>query len=408
MTQPPGLRFVAAASTDIGTVRTTNEDAALVAPHLLALADGMGGHAAGEVASAVTVASLTDVALAQDTDDADADALRAALARARGALRAMSAVDPELAGMGTTVVAVLATPSGPVLAHVGDSRIYRLRGGVLAQLTQDHTHVQRLVDAGRLEPHEVRTHPFRSVILRSLDDSSDDLPDIEATDAVAPGDRLLLCSDGLSDYVDHEVIAEALDGGTCEDAADRLVAAALAAATRDNVTVVVADVMEAPTPGAETQAAAEEAPAEAGWTTTPREVGANLASLTVSEPVRAAMEVALGMRGQMPPTQPENALAHEVALEDDGELEDVPIDVDPTVHEQGLDGENDGVGEGRPDEAHDTNEASELNQASDDVVPSPLENEDAQARVSASDLVWIALVLAAFVAAWVLVALTGE
>lgn len=233
------LSFRAAGATDLGTVRTNNEDAALMSASLVAIADGMGGHAAGEVAAAVVVGHLTTLAAGDGA--ITADALRHALERARGELRALSAADQSMAGMGTTLVALALTPDGVVLAHVGDSRLYRLRDGGLEQLTTDHTHVQRLVDAGRLDPDAVREHPFRSVILRSLDDTSDDLPDVERTEAIAAGDRLLLCSDGLSDYVPNDKIHGELAHGTPQEAADRLVRLALDEATRDNVTVVVVD-----------------------------------------------------------------------------------------------------------------------------------------------------------------------
>lgn len=277
------LSFRAAGATDLGTVRTNNEDAALLSERLVALADGMGGHAAGEVASAVVVDRLTTLvapaagdpagpADEDGTSDAGAltrEALTDALTRAKGELRALSAVDPSMTGMGTTLVALALTPEGVVLAHVGDSRLYRLRDGDLEQLTVDHTHVQRLVDAGRLAPEAVREHPFRSVILRSLDDTSDDLPDVSVTDAVAAGDRLLLCSDGLSDYVTDDAILGALAEGSPQEAADRLVALALDHATRDNVTVVVVD---AATGGAD-DAGDAEPDAEVGGVDEPGEVG---------------------------------------------------------------------------------------------------------------------------------------
>ena len=230
--------FTYAARTDVGTVRTNNEDAAFASPSLLVLADGMGGHAAGEVASAVVLHALVPLETAPIVAQGVLDATH----HARDALRAMSQADPDMDGMGTTLVALGVSEDGICLAHVGDSRIYRLRGGVLDQITVDHTHVQRLVDSGRLDPREVRTHPYRSVILRSIDDTSDDLPDVALTQAIEPGDRVLLCSDGLSDYLPLEILHRELAVGQPDEAADALIQAALAAGTRDNVTVVVADV----------------------------------------------------------------------------------------------------------------------------------------------------------------------
>ncbi|GMA32815.1 PP2C family protein-serine/threonine phosphatase [Litorihabitans aurantiacus] len=232
--------FSFAALTDVGTVRTNNEDSALASCELLALADGMGGHAAGEVASAVVMHALSR--LLAPGADVTPDAVTAATREARDALRGMSGADAEMEGMGTTLVGLGVGPEGVVLMHVGDSRLYRVRRGEVAQITTDHTHVQRLVDSGRLAPGDVRHHPYRSVILRSIDDTSDDLPDVTVTSDVVAGDRVMLCSDGLSDYVDHEAIVAGLLAGSPLDAARRLMRDALDAGTRDNVTVIVADV----------------------------------------------------------------------------------------------------------------------------------------------------------------------
>lgn len=234
------LSFRAAGATDLGTVRTNNEDAALLSERLVALADGMGGHAAGEVASAVVMRALTELAR---SGRLAAVTLTDAVQHARDTLRAMSHADPEMSGMGTTLVALADTPAGIKLVHIGDSRIYRLRDGVLTQLTTDHTHVQRLVETGRLSPDQVRNHPFRSVILRSIDDTGDDLPDVGRTAEVAVGDRILLCSDGLSDYVTEEAFAPVLATGDVHEAAEGLVALALEVGTRDNVTAIVLDVV---------------------------------------------------------------------------------------------------------------------------------------------------------------------
>lgn len=263
--------FTYAARTDVGTVRTNNEDAAFASPSLLVLADGMGGHAAGEVASAVVLHALVPLETAPIATQGVLDATQ----HARDALRAMSQADPDMDGMGTTLVALGVSEEGICLAHVGDSRIYRLRGGVLDQITVDHTHVQRLVDSGRLDPREIRTHPYRSVILRSIDDTSDDLPDVAITAAIEPGDRVLLCSDGLSDYLPLEVLHSELAVGQPDEAANALIQAALAAGTRDNVTVVVADVQ-----GPDTTRVS--APVT-------ERVGARLADAVLSGPARAAL-----------------------------------------------------------------------------------------------------------------------
>lgn len=335
------LSFRAAGATDLGTVRTNNEDAALMSARLVALADGMGGHAAGEVASAVVIDRLTPLAhtAGDGPGTLSLENLTEALGRARATLRALSAADPSMMGMGTTLVALALAPEGVLLAHVGDSRIYRLRDGTLDLLTTDHTHVQRLVEAGRLDPAAVRQHPFRSIILRSLDDTSDDLPDVAPTDAIAPGDRLLLCSDGLSDYVTDDAIAQGLAHGTPQEAADRLIDLALGQATRDNVTVVVVDAETAP---AETIAVVDTADDDGDGTTQaastapvpapPHALGATLASADLSasarEIVAAFATGTTGTASEQAADHPEKA-GEDVADPDDPDRPEGPGPDDP-------------------------------------------------------------------------------
>ncbi|MFV0427089.1 MAG: protein phosphatase 2C domain-containing protein [Beutenbergiaceae bacterium] len=234
------VSFRCAVRSDLGTVRTNNEDSALAGSHILVLADGMGGHAAGEVAS--TVASRMFAAI--DDGDADVPAQLTQAGRAtRAALAQMSAADPFLDSMGTTLLTVVSHAEGVTVGHIGDSRVYALRGSELFQVTTDHTHVQQLVDTGQLTAEQARTHPYRSMLLRSLDDQSNG-PDVDIIELeLEPGDRLLLCSDGLSDYVLPAELGQALSTEDRDAAADELVQAALQAGTRDNVTVVVADVV---------------------------------------------------------------------------------------------------------------------------------------------------------------------
>lgn len=233
--------FRSAAATHLGTVRDNNEDSALTSGRVLALADGMGGHAAGEVASSVVTWSIA--AVAEAPDDVP-EQFAVATARAQTALQAMSDAVFEMEGMGTTLVALgIDADDSVVMAHIGDSRVYRWRAGVLSQVTVDHTHVQRLVDTGQIAPEEAHSHPYRSVILRSLDDQSMDQPDVSLPD-LAVGDRVLLCSDGLSDYVHDDVIAAQVGAGSVDDAAQALVRVALTSRTRDNVTVVVSDIVD--------------------------------------------------------------------------------------------------------------------------------------------------------------------
>ncbi|UFU06380.1 PP2C family protein-serine/threonine phosphatase [Ruania halotolerans] len=235
------VRFRYALSTDLGTVRTNNEDSAFGSDRLLLLADGMGGHAAGEVASATAMrvfAGLTTQLVAGVTA---ADAILDAGRRTRRALHSMSEADPMLESMGTTLLAAACDGDGVTVGHIGDSRVYALREESLYQVTTDHTHVQRLVETGQLTPERARTHPYRSMLVKSLDDQPGGA-DLDIIDVqLQVGDRLLLCSDGLSDYLPAEQIGELLAVPDLEEAAQRLVDAALEIGTRDNVTVVVAD-----------------------------------------------------------------------------------------------------------------------------------------------------------------------
>ncbi|WP_194165134.1 PP2C family serine/threonine-protein phosphatase [Pseudactinotalea sp. HY160] len=238
---PLGFRW--AVQSDVGTVRTNNEDSAFASPGVLVLADGMGGHAGGEVASVVATNRFARI----DPGGGDIPAqLTGAGRETRAALHAMSVADPSLETMGTTAIALVSDGARLLAGHIGDSRLYLLRGEELFQVTTDHTHVQYLVDSGQIHPEQVATHPYRAMLLRSLDDQpgGTDLDLIEV-DASA-GDRLLLCSDGLSDYVAVPVIGRLLAAGTPDQAAAALVARALADGTRDNVTVVVADVEQGP------------------------------------------------------------------------------------------------------------------------------------------------------------------
>mgnify|MGYP002713797412 FL=1 len=234
------LDFVAAS--DRGLVRGNNEDSAYAGPHLLVLADGMGGHAAGEVASQLMVEHLEH--LDRDPEEADMLALLGAAAEDANASIAESvAQHPEQAGMGTTLTATMFNGRQFGLIHVGDSRGYLLRDGKLTQLTVDDTFVQSLVDDGKLAPEDVSTHPQKSLILKAYTGREVE-PHLELIEA-KPGDRILLCSDGLSDPVTRETIQVALGDGTPEMAAQRLIELALRSGGPDNVTVVVAEVVEA-------------------------------------------------------------------------------------------------------------------------------------------------------------------
>jgi protein phosphatase len=237
------LRY--AARSDVGLVRSNNQDSAYAGPHLLVVADGMGGHAGGDVASSVAIAALAPLDGESHGPDDALDELERALEEAREEIITRSETNPELAGMGTTVTAILRAGNKLAMVHLGDSRGYLLRDGVLTQVTTDHTFVQHLVNTGKITPEEAEHHPQRSVVMRVLGDFDVDIaPDLSVREA-RPGDRWLLCSDGLSGFVSGETIARTLheltDVDTC---AERLVQLALRAGGGDNVTVVVADVLE--------------------------------------------------------------------------------------------------------------------------------------------------------------------
>jgi PPM family protein phosphatase len=233
------LRY--AVRSDRGLIRGNNEDSVYAGPRLLAIADGMGGHVGGEVASKVVISSIAY--LDDDTPSADLlNALREATESANVHLRDLVAEDPSLEGMGTTLTALLFAGNRLGLLHVGDSRCYLLRGDQLAQITRDDTFVQALVDEGRLTQEEASSHPQRSLLMHALN-GGDLEPDLSVREARV-GDRYLLCSDGLTDVVSSETVAEALRIATPHGAADRLVELALRSGGPDNVTVIVADVID--------------------------------------------------------------------------------------------------------------------------------------------------------------------
>ncbi|HJR89327.1 MAG TPA: protein phosphatase 2C domain-containing protein [Aeromicrobium sp.] len=226
------------ARTDTGLRRSSNQDSGYASSRLIAIADGMGGAAAGDLASATAMNIVRTLDRAHDSDPRGA--LLQAIRDANRRLGEMSSVDPSVDGMGTTLEAMLWTGEHFVTAHIGDSRSYRLRDGELTQLSHDHTFVQSLVDEGKLTPEEARVHPHRSLLLRVLLGRPDNEPDIGQLEG-EPGDRYLLCSDGLTDMVDDDKIAETLALDSIEEAADRLIELALAGGGLDNVTVVIGE-----------------------------------------------------------------------------------------------------------------------------------------------------------------------
>ena len=237
------LRY--AARTDLGLgPKSRNEDSGYAGPHLLVLADGMGGHAAGDVASSLIVGQLAPLDGESIGADQALNALEKSVRDANSSLRRAMEDDPKLRGMGSTTIAMLRSGNKLAMAHIGDSRAYLLRDGSLSQITKDHSFVQQLVDEHRISPEEAEDHPQRSLVTRVMTGQPDDEPDLSMRELRA-GDRYLLCSDGLSDFVRRDIIEEILvESSTPSAAADRLIEVALKASARDNVTVVVADVVD--------------------------------------------------------------------------------------------------------------------------------------------------------------------
>ncbi|MFI9649574.1 Stp1/IreP family PP2C-type Ser/Thr phosphatase [Streptomyces sp. NPDC052040] len=235
------LRF--AAGSHKGMIREGNEDSGYAGPRLLAIADGMGGQAAGEVASSEVISTI--VALDDDVPGSDIlTSLGTAVQRANDQLRAMVDEDPQLEGMGTTLTALLWTGQRLGLVHVGDSRAYLLRDGLLTQITQDHTWVQRLVDEGRITEEEATTHPQRSLLMRALGSADHVEPDLSVRE-VRAGDRYLICSDGLSGVVSHQTMEETLASYQGpQETVQELIQLALRGGGPDNITVIVADVLD--------------------------------------------------------------------------------------------------------------------------------------------------------------------
>ncbi|MBT1174299.1 protein phosphatase 2C domain-containing protein [Bifidobacterium sp. LC6] len=229
---------------DVGTVRANNQDSSFAGEHLIAICDGMGGHAGGDTASTIAIRSLAHI----EQDDTGGDVqviakmMETSVMAAHDAIVGKAKRERKLAGMGTTVTAVALVAGYWVIAHIGDSRAYLLRDGHLSRITSDHSYVQHLIDTGRITPAEAKNHPQRNVVMRVLGDFDiDPRPDISIRRA-HPADRWLLCSDGLCGVLEDSTIEETMttlsDQGEC---AQNLVQMALRAGSTDNVTAVIAD-----------------------------------------------------------------------------------------------------------------------------------------------------------------------
>jgi len=266
VSRPLALVEVAGLS-DTGRVRSHNEDRSLVEPSLIAVADGMGGAQAGEVAAEMAVTAIAGL-----RRPASAAQVRDAVVRANADIRRMAEQDPDKAGMGTTVTAAVLDDGRLAVVHVGDSRAYLWRGRQLRQITEDHSVVAEMVRRGSLAPEEAEAHPHRNVITRALGAEASVKVD-EVSEELREGDVVLVCSDGLSSYVpDGRIAGELVEARSLEDAARRLVGAANAAGGADNVTVVLARV------GPADEAPSAEAAGAAG---APGEEGADTAEIPV-------------------------------------------------------------------------------------------------------------------------------
>lgn len=252
------MKLEASAWTDPGPVRDNNEDAFFVDEDggLFVVADGMGGHAAGEVASRIAVETITELLQGDldpdetrldrqvgDPGDILRERLRYAMNQASARIRREALANPPWAGMGTTACVLLIEGEGAHVAHVGDSRIYLWRGGRLSRLTRDHTVVQQEIDAGRLTPDMARRVAHRNYLTQSVGYHGPVEPDT-ATRPIAPGDVFMLCSDGVTDPLDDTRLAEIFEEADAPDLAERLVREAVAAGGEDNITAIVIRVVE--------------------------------------------------------------------------------------------------------------------------------------------------------------------
>lgn len=238
------FKLVSAAASHVGRVRSANQDSGYSGYQLFFVADGMGGHAGGEFASALSSQRIAQIDANYATPDDAGAAMLNVILEANQALTETVANHPELSGMGTTFSGMMFVEDQAMLGHIGDSRIYLYRGGALRQITKDHTFVQRLVDLGRITPAEALVHPRRNVIMRVLGDTNE-VPQLDAEVLeVQPGDRWLLCSDGLCGYVSDEIIERNLGSSeSAQEVTEVLIGEALEAGAPDNVTIVIVDVL---------------------------------------------------------------------------------------------------------------------------------------------------------------------
>ena len=234
-------QFNSFAQTDLGLVREGNEDSALISENLIAVADGMGGHAGGEVASAIAINSLVELLSVLDSTEIDLDSKDDLFVNITHQIDAKilqsSKDDPELSGMGTTLTALNISENNVCLLHVGDSRCYRYRDKKLEQLSIDHTVMQELIDQGRLSPDEVASHPQRSLLTQALMGDSGITP-ILINFQIKSGDKFLLCSDGLSNVLSNYEIIKIIEANSDEQVIPALIAAVKEKGAPDNITII--------------------------------------------------------------------------------------------------------------------------------------------------------------------------
>ena len=239
--------FAVSARTALGLVRSGNEDSALTSSSLLAVADGMGGHAGGEVASQIAIKTLSTLVPVLTAPDIDTDSIEDLLLNSLHTIDAeishVASDEIELRGMGTTLTALLIRDDRVALLHVGDSRCYRLRGNTFEQLTHDHTVLQELLDSGTISIAEAQDHPQRSMLTQVLMGEGSVAPVLMVYE-VNSKDRFLLCSDGLSSVLTEKEIKSLMKKSNRDDVVEALVEATYANGAPDNVTVVVADVID--------------------------------------------------------------------------------------------------------------------------------------------------------------------
>ena len=242
------IKTVSFAASDIGRIRASNQDSGYAGYNMFFVADGMGGHAGGDIASALTTQKVAKVDRVYDSTEEASKILIDVIWEANALLGSTAQSHPELSGLGTTFSGIIFTGEKATIGHIGDSRIYLARDGEVSQVTSDHTFVQRLVDTGRITADEALVHPRRSVLMRVLGDV-EEFPDVDTFSMDArPGDRWLLCSDGLSGVVPPEIAERILlSKMDSKEATELLVGEALEFGAPDNVTVIVVDVLASDT-----------------------------------------------------------------------------------------------------------------------------------------------------------------